>query len=95
MITSGVFAGIFSLEYGLAQEDADGKTLGAALQRIGYAGETLVGGVKEPGSAEYQTTREFVRKHSHASKKSSSLSCRPAISPGSMRQNGSMSWAPV
>ncbi len=44
MIASGVFAGVFSLDYGLNAKDGDGKTLGAELQRIGYAGETEVGG---------------------------------------------------
>jgi len=44
MVASGVFAGVFSLEYGLNAKDSDGKTLGAELQRIGYAGEAPVGG---------------------------------------------------
>jgi N-carbamoyl-L-amino-acid hydrolase len=38
MVGSGVFAGKFSLEYGHGQKDADGVTLGQALERIGYRG---------------------------------------------------------
>lgn len=44
MVASGVFAGVFTLEYGLSRADADGKTMGEELQRIGYAGEAPVGG---------------------------------------------------
>jgi len=44
MIGSGVFAGIFSLEEGYACTDADGKTLGEELARIGYAGERAESG---------------------------------------------------
>src|ERR671926_117309 len=44
MVASGVFAGVFDLEYGLSRADLDGKTMGEELQRIGYAGEAPVGG---------------------------------------------------
>ena len=44
MIASGVFAGIYDLEYGLSRTDAEGVTLGQALQDIGYAGPHPVGG---------------------------------------------------
>ncbi|MEH6576495.1 MAG: Zn-dependent hydrolase [Amphritea sp.] len=44
MVASGVFAGVFDLEYGLSRADLDGKTMGEELQRIGYAGEQEVGG---------------------------------------------------
>ncbi|OBX38152.1 putative hydrolase [Halomonas elongata] len=44
MVSSGVFAGAFDLEYGLSRADLDGKTMGEELQRIGYAGNTQVGG---------------------------------------------------
>ena len=44
MVASGVFAGEFSLEYGLSRADADGKTMGEELERIGYAGSEEVGG---------------------------------------------------
>src|SRR5699024_6529759 len=44
MIASGVFAGAFTLEDGLARTDADGRTIGEELARIGYAGEAEVGG---------------------------------------------------
>jgi N-carbamoyl-L-amino-acid hydrolase len=44
MVASGVFAGVYPLEYGLSRADKDGVTIGAALQRIGYAGAEPVGG---------------------------------------------------
>jgi N-carbamoyl-L-amino-acid hydrolase len=43
MVSSGVFAGVFTLEYGLSRSDVDGKTMGEELQRIGYAGDRPVG----------------------------------------------------
>ena len=44
MVASGVYAGVFTLEYGLSRADADGKTMGEELKRIGYAGSEPVGG---------------------------------------------------
>ncbi|HAV2274982.1 TPA: Zn-dependent hydrolase [Serratia marcescens] len=44
MIASGVFAGVFDLEYCLTRHDEHGVSLGEALERIGYAGEYPVGG---------------------------------------------------
>ncbi|MFK5733013.1 hydantoinase/carbamoylase family amidase [Pseudomonas urmiensis] len=44
MISSGVFAGVYDLEYGLSCQDAQGVTMGQALQEIGYAGPHPVGG---------------------------------------------------
>jgi N-carbamoyl-L-amino-acid hydrolase len=44
MVASGVFAGVFDLDYGLSRKDVDGKTMGEELARIGYAGESEVGG---------------------------------------------------
>jgi N-carbamoyl-L-amino-acid hydrolase len=44
MVASGVYAGVFDLEYGLSRADQDGKTMGEELERIGYAGEHDVGG---------------------------------------------------
>ncbi|HYE48683.1 MAG TPA: Zn-dependent hydrolase [Azospirillaceae bacterium] len=44
MVASGVFAGAFSLEYGLSRKDLDGKTMGEELARIGYAGDAPIGG---------------------------------------------------
>jgi beta-ureidopropionase / N-carbamoyl-L-amino-acid hydrolase len=43
MIASGVFAGVFDLDYGLSRTDHAGRTIGAELQRIGYAGKQKVG----------------------------------------------------
>ena len=44
MVSSGIFGGVFDLEYGLSRPDLDGKTMGQELARIGYAGPEPVGG---------------------------------------------------
>jgi N-carbamoyl-L-amino-acid hydrolase len=44
MISSGVFAGAFDLEYGLSRKDHAGRTIAEELRRIGYAGDRPVGG---------------------------------------------------
>lgn len=44
MVASGVFAGVFDLDYGLSRTDTDGKSMGEELARIGYAGSEIVGG---------------------------------------------------
>jgi len=44
MIGSGVFAGVYPLEKGLASSDQDGRTIGEELERIGYAGNEACGG---------------------------------------------------
>jgi len=44
MTASGVFAGVFDLEYGLSRADKDGRTMGEELARIGYAGDAPCGG---------------------------------------------------
>ncbi len=45
MVGSGVFAGVFDLAYGLERPDkSTGVTLGAELERIGFAGPEPVGG---------------------------------------------------
>jgi beta-ureidopropionase / N-carbamoyl-L-amino-acid hydrolase len=44
MVASGVFAGVFDLDYGLSRTDHDGRTIGEELARIGYAGKAPVGG---------------------------------------------------
>ena len=43
MVASGVFAGVFTLDYGLSRADVDGKTMGEELARIGYAGDQPMG----------------------------------------------------
>ena len=43
MVSSGVFGGAFDLEYGLSRTDAEGRTMGEELERIGYAGPEEVG----------------------------------------------------
>lgn len=44
MVASGVFAGVFTEEYGHSRADLDGKTIGDELKRIGYYGDLPVGG---------------------------------------------------
>src|SRR5687768_7575933 len=43
MVASGVFAGVFTLDYGLSRADVDGRTMGEELARIGYAGDRAMG----------------------------------------------------
>jgi N-carbamoyl-L-amino-acid hydrolase len=44
MVASGVFAGVFTEDYGMSRADLDGKTIGGELKRIGYLGEAPCGG---------------------------------------------------
>ena len=44
MVASGVFAGVFTEEYGHSRADLEGKTIGDELKRIGYLGDAKVGG---------------------------------------------------
>jgi len=44
MLSSGVFAGIYDLQFAYSRQDQQGITLLQALQDIGYAGEHPVGG---------------------------------------------------
>lgn len=46
MVASGVFAGVHTLEWAYAREDADGLRLGDELERIGYVGDEPVGSRK-------------------------------------------------
>ena len=46
MVSSGVFAGVFTEEYGHSRTDADGVMLGAELARIGYLGSEPAGAHK-------------------------------------------------
>lgn len=46
MVASGVFANMHTLDWAYAREDADGKTLGDELKRIGYVGDEEVGARK-------------------------------------------------
>jgi N-carbamoyl-L-amino-acid hydrolase len=43
MVSSGVFAGVFSVDYALGQTDRDGVTLGDALARSGFVGDEVPG----------------------------------------------------
>ena len=44
MVASGIFAGVYDLDYGLSRADSEGRTMGEELERIGYAGPEEVGG---------------------------------------------------
>jgi beta-ureidopropionase / N-carbamoyl-L-amino-acid hydrolase len=44
MVSSGVFAGVFTKDFAYSRVDSDGKTLGDELKRIGFKGEAPVGG---------------------------------------------------
>ncbi len=44
MISSGVFAGVYTKEFAYARVDSEGKTLGDELERIGYKGSEPLGG---------------------------------------------------
>ncbi|MCA1299626.1 Zn-dependent hydrolase [Stappia indica] len=46
MLASGVFAGVHELDWAYAREDAEGKTVGDELKRIGWVGEEEVGARK-------------------------------------------------
>ncbi|MFQ6023970.1 MAG: Zn-dependent hydrolase [Acidiferrobacterales bacterium] len=43
MVGSGVFAGVFELDYAWGQKDRDGISISEALDRIGYKGDALPG----------------------------------------------------
>ena len=44
MVSSGVFAGVYTKEFAYSRVDPDGKKLGDELERIGFKGEEPVGG---------------------------------------------------
>ena len=44
MVSSGVFAGVYSKEFAYSRVDADGLTLGGELERIGFKGDEPIGG---------------------------------------------------
>ncbi len=44
MVASGVFGGVFSVDYALSRTDPEGVTFGEALKQIGYDGKDAVGG---------------------------------------------------
>ncbi len=46
MLSSGVFAGMHTQDWAYARQDAEGKTFGAELERIGWRGEEEVGARK-------------------------------------------------
>ncbi|MBV9114359.1 MAG: Zn-dependent hydrolase, partial [Hyphomicrobiales bacterium] len=46
MVSSGVFAGVYTKDFAYACEDQEGKKLGEELTRIGFKGDEKVGGRK-------------------------------------------------
>ena len=46
MLASGVFAGMHSQDYAYARKDAEGKSFGEELKRIGWVGDEVVGARK-------------------------------------------------
>jgi N-carbamoyl-L-amino-acid hydrolase len=44
MVSSGVFAGVYSKEFAYSRTDPEGKTLGDELKRIGFVGDKPIGG---------------------------------------------------
>jgi len=44
MVSSGVFAGVYSKEFAYSRLDPEGKALGAELERIGFKGDKPIGG---------------------------------------------------
>jgi beta-ureidopropionase / N-carbamoyl-L-amino-acid hydrolase len=44
MVSSGVFAGVFTKDFAYSREDVDGKKLGDELVRIGFKGDEPIGG---------------------------------------------------
>ncbi len=60
MIGSGVYAGAFSLDEGLAAPGVDGTTLGGELARIGYAGTEPCG---EPDGAGRRPIGHYIEPH--------------------------------
>jgi N-carbamoyl-L-amino-acid hydrolase len=53
MLASGVFAGVYSLDYAYGRKDPDGKTFGDELKRIGWVGKEKVGARKMHAYFEY------------------------------------------
>lgn len=53
MLASGVFAGLFELDFALSRADGEGNTVDAELSRIGYAGDQVCG--EHPLSAFLET----------------------------------------
>jgi N-carbamoyl-L-amino-acid hydrolase len=44
MVSSGVFAGVYTREFAYSRTDPEGKSLGDELERIGFKGEEPIGG---------------------------------------------------
>lgn len=62
MMGSGVFAGVFALEEIYAVQDAEGKTVGEELARIGYIGS------QTPGSGRSVPTLKRILSRARSSK---------------------------
>lgn len=53
MVSSGVFSGVHSQDWAYALQDAEGKSFGEELKRIGYVGDEEVGARKMHAMIEY------------------------------------------
>ncbi|MFF7055556.1 Zn-dependent hydrolase [Achromobacter spanius] len=53
MMGSGVYAGAFTLQHALAQQDREGVSVSQALEAIGYAGQVAVPPARPDGAAAY------------------------------------------
>jgi beta-ureidopropionase / N-carbamoyl-L-amino-acid hydrolase len=63
MLASGVFAGVFTVDYAYARTDRDGKTFGEELQRIGYCGKEKAGGRTFSGMFELHIEQGPILEH--------------------------------
>jgi N-carbamoyl-L-amino-acid hydrolase len=63
MLASGVFAGVFTVDYACGRSDRDGKSFGDELQRIGYRGPEKAGGRKFAGMFELHIEQGPVLEH--------------------------------
>ena len=63
MLASGVFAGVFTVDYAYGRSDRDGKSFGDELQRIGYRGPEKAGGRKFAGMFELHIEQGPILEH--------------------------------
>ena len=63
MVASGVFAGVFTEEYGHSRADLEGKTIGDELKRIGYLGDAKVGAKTNIGAGTITCNYDGFEKH--------------------------------
>ncbi|WAI86106.1 MULTISPECIES: Zn-dependent hydrolase [Achromobacter] len=59
MMGSGVYAGAFTLQHALAQQDREGVSVSQALEAIGYAGQVAVPPTRQDGATAYDVGAYF------------------------------------